>query len=74
MSAVVVLKGWAKLNNPEDVRIFDIFTLQNGKRIQINEIRRIQKHGVFGIKWEFIDREGKLVDWKEFEWIYDEDI
>lgn len=67
-------KGWSKIHKPEDVKIWDIFWLQNGKYIQIKEIRQIKRHGVYGTLWEFISREDEIVDFNEFEYIYDEDL
>lgn len=68
-------KGWSALNKPENVQIYDIFTLQDGRRVIIEEIRKIKRHGVYGDIWEFVDRDtGYVCQFNEFEWLYDEDL
>lgn len=68
-------KGYSAHFKPEDVRIWDIFTLQDETRVVINEIRKIKKHAINEDIWEFVDRDtGRVCHFNEFEWHYDESI
>lgn len=68
-------KGWSIHHKPEDVKIYDIFTLQDGSRVIIEEIRKIKKHAIHEDIWEFVDRDsGRVCHFNEFEWLYDDSI
>jgi hypothetical protein len=67
-------KGWSVLHRPEDVKIYDIFTLQDKSRCLVNEIRKITKHAIYEDIWEFVDRDsGRICHFNEFEGRYCED-
>jgi len=65
---------WASLYEPEQVGMYDIFTLTDGSRILINEIRKIKKHAIAPPIWEFVDRDtSKTCYFKDLDYILEED-
>lgn len=66
------IKPWNEQHSPEDVKTYDIFELTDRKKIIVNEIRRIDKAGVKGYLWEFVDRDtGRVCKFEELKWLLD---
>ena len=65
------LGSWAQHHTEDDVKIYDIFELTCGKRVIVNEIRRITKHAIGFTIYEFIDRDtGHLFHFNDIDLKY----